>query len=265
MAFAISFNTFGQLVKTNPGVFTAEDEVTFTIDATASTDDRLVGYTGDVWAWVFISSGCPADCDAPTNVNPAGQPDTEAARMTRSPDNPNVYSITFVPTEFLNKPPGEIQEIGFVLKSRDWGDGIQTQDFTVNVTPLEFVPNPNRTFPSKFTQLDVVTVFFDQSLLEGEPAVAELDEVYMYMFADIVKEDGTFVESVEKVSWPEVGNTEDLKMTVRDANLFSLTFIPSSFLPLDQGDEIVNIKYIFRNAEGTVQSDTYEIIPLSLD
>ncbi|MEQ8924347.1 MAG: hypothetical protein RLO81_00965 [Fulvivirga sp.] len=261
----LSLDSIGQLVKTSPAVFTAEDEVTFTIDATASSDDRLVGYTQDVWAWVFISDGCSANCDAPTNINPAGGEETEAAKMTRSEDNPDVYSITFVPTEFLGKDPGEIREIGFVLKSRDWGDGIQTQDFTVTVTPIEFVPSENRTFPSKFTQEDVVTLFLDKSFLTDDSSIKNLEDIYVYLFYDVVRAGGAFESDVAFVAWPEVGNTPSLNMTDRGDEVFSLTFIPNELLGLNQGDEITSIKYIFRSADGSQQSATYEAFPLSLN
>ena len=73
--------TQAQSVTTSPAVFTAEDEVTLTFDVTGT--EKLDGYTGDVWLWTWVSEGCSADCDAATNVNPAGNPDTEGAKLVR--------------------------------------------------------------------------------------------------------------------------------------------------------------------------------------
>ncbi|QSE96240.1 DUF4961 domain-containing protein [Fulvivirga lutea] len=261
----VAFNASAQLVRTNPAVFTAEDEVTFTIDASLSSNESLVGFNGDVWAWVFISSGCTANCDAPSNINPAGGPETDPAKMTRDPDNPDVYSITFVPTEFFGKSPGEIQQIGFVLKSVDWGDGIQTQDFTVDVTPIEFVPNENRSFPSKFTQEDIVTIYFDQSLSDDN-AVNDLNEVFVFPVADIRRANGTLESDFEIVSEDEVINTPSLQMTKRGYKLFSLTIIPENLFQLGTGDEIISIKYNYVSSDGLRKSATrHELFLLSLD
>ncbi|MEO1654938.1 MAG: hypothetical protein AAFU64_15430 [Bacteroidota bacterium] len=166
LSFGFSLGLWAQpVVSTEPASFTAEDEITLTVDVTGTS---LAGHTGDVWIWAWISEGCSADCDAPTNINPA-TPDQDAAKMSRSESNPDVYTITFVPTSFYGKAPSELVRLGFKLKSADWGDGKQSDnDAFLDVDPLEFVPAVNRVFPSKVTQDDAVSLYLDQTLAETQ-------------------------------------------------------------------------------------------------
>lgn len=120
-------------VTTDPEFPKADEPVTFTIDATGT---GLDGYTDDVWVWTWIEKGCASDCNAPTNVNPATDAQS-AAKATRSGSDPNVYTITFTPTEFFGKPADEFEQIGILLKGQDWSNG-QTPDYFVDISTGEF-------------------------------------------------------------------------------------------------------------------------------
>ena len=147
--------------STSPASFTAVDEFTLTVNVTGTS---LEGHSGDVWIWSWISKGCSSNCDAPTNLDPAG-PDASNALMTRDDVNPNVYRITMVAADFFEKPPSELQQIGFKLKSASWGDGKQSDnDAFLDIDPLEFTASVNRSFPSKPRADDVITLYFDQDL-----------------------------------------------------------------------------------------------------
>ena len=250
----------GQTVTTNPGVFTAEDEVTLTVDVTGTS---LAGHTGDVWIWAWIAEGCSTNCDAPTNIDPAGGENTEAAKVTRDESNPNVYRITFTPVDFFGKAPSEIGKIGLKLKSQSWGDGEQTDnDLTVAVQPLIFIPTENRTFPVKFTDEDVVTLFFDQNLTSSS-GMKSVTEIYAYLFVSGQNVDGTDFQDVPKAQWSDVGSTPELKLTDRGDGLYSISLIPEVFFDVTEGATITKISYIFRDTEGTVQSDTFEAFPIT--
>lgn len=121
--FAIS-SVQAQTVTTNPSIPQASEAVTFTINA---ENTSLEGYTGDVYIWTWLSENCTTGCDAPTNLNPATDAQSDAL-MTRSQSNPNIYTITFVPADFFKKPANEITQIGLKLKSVDWADNKQTDE-----------------------------------------------------------------------------------------------------------------------------------------
>lgn len=120
----ICFTLSGQSVTTSPQFPSADQSVTFTVNAEGTS---LEGYEGDVWIWTWLSQNCSENCDAPTNVNPATSNQSEAL-MARSGSNPDEYSITFTPSEFFNKDASEITQIGLKLKSADWADNIQTDE-----------------------------------------------------------------------------------------------------------------------------------------
>lgn len=119
-----------QVVTTTPIFPKANQPVTITIDVTGTSLD---GYDWNntarpVWIWTWIVEGCPSNCDAPTNVNPATSPAQDAAKVTRISTDPDVYQITITPTTFFNRPASEIKKIGLKLKTRNWSDNIQTDN-----------------------------------------------------------------------------------------------------------------------------------------
>lgn len=249
-----------QTVTTSPAVFTAEDEVTITVNVTGT---RLEGYSGDVWMWSWLAEGCTTNCDAPTNIDPAGGENTDAAKMTRDAEDPDVYSITLVPVDFFGKAPSEIGAIGIKLKSRSWTDGIESDnDIVIAVQPLIYIPSEYRTFPVKFTDEDVVTLFFDQNLTSSS-GMKSVTEVYAYLFISGQNADGTDFQDVPRTQWSDVGSSPELKLTDRGDGIHSLSLIPEVFFDVTEGATITKISCIFRNAEGTVQSDTFEAFPLT--
>ncbi len=252
VVLCLGYSGFSQTVTTSPAVFTAEDEVTLTIDVTG-TD--LEGYTDDVWIWAWISTGCSSDCNAPTNVNPASEAQT-AALVTRDETDPNVYTFTMVPTAFYGKSPAEIQEIGMLLKGRDWSNG-QTGNTLLAVQPLEFIPTENRNFPIKFTQDDIVTFNYDQSLASNT-SMASLTELYVHIFYTVRKSDGSTMTDVPYTDWNNVGSSPELQARDRGNGWFTLSIVPSEMFELEEGDQLIRIGYIFRNADGSIQGPTGE-------
>lgn len=117
----ICCNLSAQTFTTDPAFPVADQPLTLEVNATGTS---LEGYTGDVWIWAWLPD-CSADCDAPTNVNPATSAQ-DAAKVIRSGTDPNVYNITFTPATFFNKSAEEITRVGFKLKSVDWDDNRQT-------------------------------------------------------------------------------------------------------------------------------------------
>lgn len=118
-------SAFGQVVSTNPGVPSPSQPVTITFDVTGT--DFASKNLNDVWLWAWLEKGA-TDVNAPTNVNPATAAQ-DAAKVTRSSANPNLYSITITATSFFNKPAWEISTVGILLKGRDWTNGKTTDKF----------------------------------------------------------------------------------------------------------------------------------------
>lgn len=233
--------------STDPDSFTAEDEVTLTVDVTGTS---LEGYTGDVWIWSWIAEGCSSGCDAPTNIDPAGGDDTEDAKMTRSETNPNVYSITFVPVDFFGKSPSELKKIGFKLKSESWGDGKQSDnDVVIEIEPLTFVPTIDRKFPTKATANDVITLYLDQMLAEDLDLKYELADFEVSITA--YNSDGV-----------QVGDTVTKDAVNEGEGVHYTRILPQFTFNVDN---IASIRYRFISKDNSeVQSDefSYEFLDL---
>jgi hypothetical protein len=231
----------------NPPVFTAEDEITITVNV---TNTSLKDYTGDVWMWAWISLGCSSGCDAPTNINPASAAISDAL-MTRDPNNANIYSITLVPQDFYNKAPAEIQRMGFKLKSIDWADGKQTDsDALLNVQPLVFTPSVNRVFPSKVTKNDVVSLYLDQN----EATEPELK----YQVGEFSVE----VKAYD-VNGDQVGSTITMDALSQGSGVHSARLIPTYNFG---ASAITKITYQFISKEdGDVKSSVFEAAFLDLN
>jgi 1,4-alpha-glucan branching enzyme len=121
-----SLNVVGQVVTTSPAVPNPNQPVTITFDVTGT--DFATKNLNDVWLWSWVLN-CSSSCDAATNVNPATAAQN-AAKVTRSTTNPNLYSITITPTTFYNKSANDLvgtNRIGVLLKGSDWSLG-QTAD-----------------------------------------------------------------------------------------------------------------------------------------
>jgi hypothetical protein len=236
---------YAQTYTTNPSPFTAEDEVTLTINVTGTS---LEGYTGDVWIWSWISKGCSSSCDAPTNIDPAGAANTENAKMTRDGVNADVYSITFVPTTFFGKSPAQLQQFGLKLKSESWGDGKQSDnDILIDIEPLIFIPKINRNFPSKVTEDDVVTLYLDQNLAEDFDLKYELSNFTLEVAA--FDEDGL-----------QLGTTVTIDATNKGDGIHSGSVLPTfSFITSGTAVDKITYKFISKN-NVAIGSDTFEVI-----
>lgn len=230
-----------QTYTTNPPSFTAEDNVTITVDVTGTS---LANYAGDVWMWAWISEGCSSGCDAPTNVDPAGAAAANAL-MTRV--SANVYRITFKPTEFYNRAPSEIKKIGFKLKSISWNDGKQSDnDIIISVEPLVFTPKVNRIFPTKVTNNDVVTLYLDQSVATN---------------LDLKYQTGNFTVDITAydAEGDEVGTAIENRTLVNSGNgLHYVRILPTYTFG---SSEVATLKYKFKSVSNNeLESEEFELV-----
>jgi hypothetical protein len=227
---------------TNPQSFTAEDEVTISVNVTGTS---LAGYTGDVWMWAWIAEGCASGCDAPTNINPAGNDQTKDAKMIRDANNPNLYSLTLVPSAFYKKAPSEIKKIGLKLKSASWNDGKQSDsDILISVEPLVFTPKINRVFPTKATKDDAITLYLDQKL--------STDLSLKYQLSDFTISIKAYNENNV-----QVGLTKEYDAINSGDGLHYSRIIPSYTF----GVASINaIKYQFKSKAGNVQSEEFSLL-----
>lgn len=240
-ALVATFVTQAQTVRVTPATFTAEDRITITFDVNGFAP--LEGQDLYLWAWSNVG-------DAPNNGSWTSS--SEAQKMTRVENN--VWTISFIPADFYNKPAGQMTFIGFLAKAKD-GSGSperKTGDNIFNLDPIAFNDTKVRRFPFKFTQNDVLSVFYDKNLDTNSTMKNTTD---ISVFTQVKTRTNGGPESDWKYTtaeWPEVGNEPKLKMITTDNVNYRWTIIPSRFFPLQPGEKITQIKVHVRSSEPPV-------------
>lgn len=149
------FNT----VQITPGTFTAEDEVTFTIDV--SSVPALAGKT-DLYLWIWANGGNPPGYTETNGVtNGVWGGSLPAAKFTNKGNN--VFEYKFLATTMFGLEPGKIKHFQFLLKTID-GSAQSSNSPTYAFEPIVFIPVPFRVFPNRLSPSDVTTVYFHQDL-----------------------------------------------------------------------------------------------------
>lgn len=207
---------------------------TIEFDVTGSAVEGLTDVY--IWSWATGDDINPSEMKL---VYDQGSPSwgsiSDNAKLTPVPGEPNKFTLSVPITvtragveETFNTvadlfgitdTPGKIKKFGFLLRSQDGskqtpGDGATE----ITLLPLVFESSYFRTFPSKVSNRDVVTVYMDLSQIE-----AEEDE--KLRIAD------NFVAKVELLD--ESGNvlfTADDNMTVKTPEgEHALTFLADKF------------------------------------
>ncbi|GAA0190235.1 hypothetical protein GCM10009122_51600 [Fulvivirga kasyanovii] len=120
-----------QTFTTNPAFPIADQPLTLTIDV--SSVPSLADESA-LWLWAWLPE-CASDCDAPTNVNPATS--AQSAAKFSATGNPDIFTLTFTPTTFFNKPADQITRIGFKVKADDWGNGQSPENLFIDISTGE--------------------------------------------------------------------------------------------------------------------------------
>jgi hypothetical protein len=215
-AFAFAQVTF------SPATFTAEDEVTITLDVTGT---GMAGQT-DVYLWMFSNDGVGGGKDALTNGQWGSS--SESAKMTKIATNK--FTFKFTGTTLFGQSPAELINFGFLGKSKDGTK--QTQDFKpYKFDPLVFTPSQFRVFPAKMDQTDMSTVYFHQNLATDQNLQRMFDvKVNITLYSD---------------AGAVVATRTALVATKESAILYSYSFIPERLATIPAGTKLGKFSYQF--------------------
>lgn len=208
-----------------PSSFTAEDEVTISIDVTGT---GMAG-VADAYIWIFSNPDLSGGADGVTNGQWGNS--AEAAKMT--PAGPNKFTFKFIGTTMFGQTPAQLKSFGFLLKKKD--GSAQTPDYKPYFfDPLIFVPTMARIFPSKVDRDDVVTVNFDKmhasSINDQRMAPATFT---ITMFDDLNN---------------AVGSPLSLPLRKTDVTIWSGSFIPEASFTAAAGRRLFKFKYRFNGS-----------------
>lgn len=242
----VGFKASAQVVTINPAKFTAEDEITITIDvngfSTLSGIEPLY-----IWAWSNVGDA----------VNGNWDNSAETAKMTKV--STNVWKFTMVPATYYGKTPAELKTISFLIKAKSGVGDVKTRDFgPFNLEPLTFSETQFRAFPSRAMQDDVVTIYHTNSLAPTE-AVQRMTTVTSVTLTAFDATDAQIGSAVTR-------NVDGYVNGVATCGI-----IPSKVFTVPANKKIAKIKAIFRgkglDANGgliDVSSNEGEIILLDL-
>ncbi len=208
----------------SPGSFTAQDQVTLTVDVTGT---NMAGAT-EAYIWMWGNAG-----DSPLNTAWTNSPAT--AQMTAA--GTNKWRFTFTATLLWGLPPGALTRFNFLVKKKD--GSAQTPDYgPFPFDPLVFIPTMLRIFPAKVDKNDVVSVNFDRTLgatADEQRMTATTVTITMYDNTDA-----------------QVGSPLNLNVRILQENIWTASFIPTvSFTP-PAGRTLKKFKYKFN---GTALND----------
>jgi hypothetical protein len=169
IATGFSFSAWGQtsgaVVTTIPANFTAVDQVKIIVDVSAV--GNLVNKEPlYIWTW---------HPNEPPPGNGSWNNSDESRRMVK--EAPNKWSWTIKPTDYYGVVPAAITKIQFLVKAKDGTGDQKTDDITLNVAPLIFVPVDFRTFPSVAGQNEVMKVYLDQKLVTNHVTTERMTPV----------------------------------------------------------------------------------------
>ncbi len=210
-----------------PSSFTAEDQVTLTIDVSGT------GMAGAAEAFIWIFSNPNGTGGVNGTVNGDWTNSSNAAKMTAA--GTNKWSFTFIGTVLFGQAPAQLKSFGFLVKKKD--GSAQSPDYKpFNFDPLVFTPTLFRVFPSKVGVDDVVSVNFDRTY-----GVSVNEQRMTPTTATITMYDD---------NGAQVGTPLTIPVRSFASTIWTATFIPSSNFTPATGRKLFKFKYKFN---GTVQ------------
>jgi len=209
----------------SPATFTAEDEVTITLDVTGTP---LAGQD-DVYIWIFSNSDLPAEIPKKDGLtNGQWTSSSESAKMTKIASNK--FTFKFTGTTIFGQSPGELIHFGFLAKTKDGSK--QSQDYKpFKFDPLVFTPSQFRIFPSKLDATDVSTVYFHQNLATDQNLQRLFD----------VKVNLTFYNEANAV----VGSKTAIVAVKESTSVYAYSFIPDRVITVPAGTKLSKFTYQF--------------------
>jgi hypothetical protein len=218
----VAFTAKAQNPSFSPSSFTAEDEVTLTIDVTGT---NMAG-AAETYIWIFSNPDIGGGANGIVNGDWGNS--SAAAKMTSA--GGNKWTFKFTGTTMFGQSPAQLKSFGFLLKKKD--GSAQTPDYkSFFFDPLVFVPSMQRIFPAKVGSDDVVTMNFDRTY------AVTVNEQRMSPVSATV--------SVYDETGTQVGTSLTIPVRVFATTIWAASFIPSvSFTP-GAGHKLAKFRYKF--------------------
>lgn len=225
LIMGLTFLIKAQNPSFSPAIFTAEDEVTLTVDV---SDTDMKGQA-EAYIWLWGSGG-----NTPFSTEWTNSP--AVAKMQKV--GTDKWSYTFTATLAWGKPPSDLTTFNFLVKAQNGSK--QTKNYEgFTFDPLVFTPTMSRVFPTKASRTDIITINFDRTL------GGTVDEQRMTPQTAIIT---AFDET-----GAQVGTAITLPVRVLQTNIWAATFDPKTRFVPGSGHTLKKFTYKFN---GTVLGTT---------
>ena len=227
-SYRVMAQTSGAVVTTVPANFTAVDQVKIIVDV--SNVGNLVNKE-PLYFWTWHPN-------EPAPGNGSWGNSNEGRKMVK--EGPNKWSLTMKPTDFYATivngvltplSPAELTEIKFLVKAKSGDGDLKTNDISLKVAPLIFVPTAFRTFPSVVGQNEIIKVYFDQNLVTNDLIGQRMNPVSADIF--LYSNTNALVGIIDNRPLQSLGN-----------KLFSFAVFPSGDFNIPAGT-IINKMIVF--------------------
>lgn len=230
------FNT----VKITPKTFTAEDEITFTIDV--STVAALAGKT-DLYLWTWANGGSPSGYNEKDGLtNGSWGASLPAAKLTNKGNN--IFEYKFIGTAMYGLEPGKLKYWQFLVKTVD-GSAQSANSPNYDFEPIVFTPVPFRVFPNRLSASDVATLYFHQDLAA---TTAEQRMTPKTVKVTLYDQDGIPIGDVKVWNLKSEGN-----------KVWSYSFIPNIAWTIPAGKTVSKFSFHFEGTGKDVNGNTVNV------
>ena len=225
----------------SPAVFTAEDEVTITIDVTGTPVEGVA--QPYIWTWANEVGGNGAIIAPAINTAWTNSPDI--AKFTPVAGQPNKFTFKITGTTTYGLAPGALKHFQFLVKAKDGSK--QTDNSPINkFDPLVFIPSMLRIFPARVGQNDVVSIYFHQDL------AATINEQRM--------EPTTVTVEVFDNTGASAGQPLTLPLKVAGTKMWKAYFIPTRSYTPGAGKKFIRFTY---KVNGTIRDENNAAVTVS--
>lgn len=256
-AFTMNAQTLPKFTVTPSDIDALTENVTIEFDVTGTA----VAGLSDVYIWTWAPGLNPSEALLVYDQgSPAWGSISQNAKLDPVPGDPNKFRLSLPKTVTRNgvqvtfnnmaemfgvaDSPGKMKEVGFLLRSQD-GSKQTPGDLKTKITllPLEFTAAYFRTFPSKVSSKDVVTVYMN-------PALMEAGEDQKLKVADKI----TVSVKLLSATNTDIVAVENQPATLTAEGEYAFTFLPAMLGSLPEGVTLADVA----NCEVKFSGEVYD-------
>lgn len=243
---------FENPVTVSPSVFSPDDEITITFDATKGNSDGTNGLVGV--DKVYMHAGVVfEDVNSETLENIVGTlSDDGVGEMTKVSGEDDLWEITLTPTDYFSITSGEAVRLGVYFRDADnsnRGKGFRGSTIFLD---MELDGNLVTITPAQFDQDSQITLTFDARF--GNRGLVGESKVYMHS-GIALSENSIVFDDFIKGNWGQDDGVGQMTQSSSNPNQWQITMVPTTYYGMSDTDIAYRLAFVFRNADGSKKGE----------